>query len=42
MPVKYVDPDYSTISSTIGNTIIDKDLPVLGAIVNLFSYSVHK
>ena len=42
MPVKYKDPGCLTLSCTIGTTVIDKALLVLGASVNLLSYSVYK
>lgn len=42
MIVKYKDPDYPTISCTMGNTIIDKTLFDLGASVDLLPYSVYK
>jgi len=42
MPVKYKDPGCPTLSCTIGTTVIDKALLVLGASVNLLSYSVYK
>lgn len=40
MPVKYKDPDCSTISCAIGTTVIDKALLILDACVNLLYYSV--
>ena len=41
IPVKYKDPDYSTIAYTIGQAEISRALLDLGASINLLPFSVY-